>query len=149
MVHATRRDFLRVCALGTTACAFASGCSNPSAAAPAQFGDVVAGNVNTLPVGTLQRVGTQPVFVGRDSEGLYAVTSTCTHAGCDVVSQGSNTSALLICPCHGSRFDRNGAVTQGPAELPLVHFAVEVDSGGNVTIHGGTQVSAATRVPVV
>ena len=50
---------------------------------PAAFGDVSAGNLGTLPVGTLQRVASNPVFIGRDAGGLYSVTITCTHEGCD------------------------------------------------------------------
>jgi len=92
----------------------------------------------------LTQVGTMPVFLGRDSGGFYALTSTCTHAGCTVGTEVSGSTAYLLCPCHGSLYDRNGAVVHGPAEAPLVHFAVEVDSG-NVIIHGGTQVDAATR----
>jgi cytochrome b6-f complex iron-sulfur subunit len=99
-------------------------------------------------VGALQQVGSEPVFIGRDSAGLYAVTATCTHAGCELNAQGSGTSAAFFCPCHGSAFDRNGGVTRGPAQSPLAHFAVEIDAAGNVTIHGGTQVDAAARVAV-
>ncbi len=146
MPDSTRRAFV-LCTLGSAACALAASCGSKSGA-PASFGDVSAGNVKDLPVGTLQQVASEPVFIARDAGGLYALTSTCTHAGCDVEAQGSSTSVALFCPCHGSQFDRNGAVTHGPARSPLAHFAVEVDSAGNVTIHGGTQVDAPVRVAV-
>jgi cytochrome b6-f complex iron-sulfur subunit len=89
-----------------------------------------------------------PAFIARDAGGLYALTATCTHQGCGLTAQGSGPTASLGCHCHGSTFDRNGAVTGGPAPTPLAHFAVEIDASGNVTVHGGTQVDAATRVPV-
>jgi len=143
---ATRRTFLRVCTQAA-ACAWGAGCGSKSGA-PAEFGDVSAGNIKDLPVGTLELVPSAPVFIARDAGGLYALTSTCTHAGCDVQAQSSGTTATLLCPCHGSRFDRNGGVTHGPAPSPLVHFAVEMDMTGNVIIHGAVQVDAATRVPV-
>jgi Rieske Fe-S protein len=127
----------------------AGACGADAAVGPAAFGDAPAGNVADIPVGTLRRVGTLPVFIARDAGGLYALTSTCTHAGCDVESEGTGNGAILSCPCHGSLFDRNGGVTRGPAPTALVHFAVEVDAAGNVTIHGGTQVGAGTRVAVV
>jgi cytochrome b6-f complex iron-sulfur subunit len=104
--------------------------------------------VKDLPVGTLQRIADAPAFIGRDAAGLYALSSTCTHAGCDVAVQRSETTASFNCPCHGSQFDRNGAVTRGPASSPLVHFAVELDAKGNVTVHGGTQVNAEVRMAV-
>jgi Rieske Fe-S protein len=128
-------------------CALAAACGAKSGS-PVAFGDVSAGNVKNLPVGALLPVSSEPVFIGRDQNGVYALTSTCTHQGCDVSVQGSGDSAVLFCPCHRSEFDRNGAVLQGPANSPLAHFAVEIDAMGNITIHGGTQVDAATRVHV-
>jgi cytochrome b6-f complex iron-sulfur subunit len=139
----SRRHFLTMCA---TALAF-GGCSG-SGAGPAAFGDVSAGDVASVPVGALTAVGSEPVILGRDAGGLYAMTITCTHQGCDVEPSGSGSSARVQCPCHGSRFDRNGAVTHGPASSPLVHFAVSVDASGGITIHGGKQVGADVRTAV-
>jgi thiosulfate dehydrogenase (quinone) large subunit len=138
----TRRTFLTVIAsVATTA---ACSATNPT---PAEFGDVSAGNVKDIPEGTLRTVGSNPVVIGRDAAGLYAMTITCTHEGCDVAPVGSGSSAYLNCPCHGSQFDGNGNVTRGPAQAPLVHFAVDVSSAGDVTIHGGKQVAADVRTP--
>jgi len=144
----SRRQFLQVCGVGAVGCAFVAGCSAKSGGSPATFGDVSAGNIKNLPAGALVQVSSEPVFIGRDQGGVYALTSTCTHQGCDVSVQGSGDSAVLFCPCHRSQFDRNGAVQQGPANAPLAHFAVEIDASGNITIHGGTQVSATVRVSV-
>jgi Rieske Fe-S protein len=142
----SRRRFLRVCGASAVGCAFAAGCATKSGS-PAAFGDVSAGNVKDLPVGALVPVSSEPVFIGRDQNGVYALTSTCTHQGCDVSVQGSGNAALLICPCHRSQFDRNGKVLQGPANAPLAHFEVDIDAAGNITIRGGNQVDPATRVP--
>jgi Rieske Fe-S protein len=142
MRNLNRRLFLRM-----IAGAAATACSQPSGA-PRPFGDVGAGNVANVPVGALNAVGGEPVVLGRDSGGLYAMTNTCSHQGCDVEPVSSGGSAVLDCPCHGSQFDRNGAVIRGPASSPLVHFAVDLDASGNITIHGGTQVSASTRTAV-
>jgi Rieske Fe-S protein len=139
-----RRRFLVVVAGAAATAACAGG--NSSAV---QFGDVNAGNVKDVAVGTLQLVGTEPVVLGRDSGGLYALTITCTHQGCDVEPSGSGATATLYCPCHGSQFDRNGGVLRGPANAPLQHFAVSVDAAGSITIHGGTLVDASTRTAVV
>lgn len=54
--------------------------------------------------------------VTRSAAGEVGVLSlTCTHLGCRV----SATEDGFVCPCHGSRFDRRGAVLQGPAQEPL------------------------------
>ena len=66
------------------------------------------------------------------------------HEGC-TISAPSSTGATS-CPCHGARFDGNGAVTLGPARTPLPHFALTV-CGGNVYVDTATVVAATTRTP--
>ena len=67
------------------------------------------------------RVGTRKVGVYRDEGGeLHAVSTLCTHLGCAVVWNTGERS--WDCPCHGSRFDPDGHVLEGPAvkDLPAV-----------------------------
>ena len=142
----SRRRFLGLVGAGATLSLPA--CSGDSAAEPQAFGDAPAGNVAALVLGTLIAVPNAPAYVGRDADGVYAMTSTCTHEGCDMVSQGQIEKNGVFCACHGSRFDLNGAVTRGPADAPLTHFAVEVDPQGNIVVHGGTRVAASVRTPV-
>ena len=47
----------------------------------------------------------------------HAVSPTCTHMGCLVAF--NDVEKAWECPCHGSRFDLDGAVLQGPATKPL------------------------------
>jgi len=133
-----RRSFLKVLAVAPLAA-----CSGNSGDA-ASFGSVSAGNVSATSVGHLEALTNAPSVHARDDNGLYAMTITCTHAGCDVTPQGST----LYCPCHASLFDSNGAVLHGPANAPLVHFAVSLDATGNITVDGTKQVPASTRVAV-
>ncbi len=69
-------------------------------------------------------------FLLADSRGIYALSSVCTHAGCSVRSVGTD----LECPCHGSAFDRSGAVTAGPAKTPLQHFEVRESAPGGTLV---------------
>ena len=56
--------------------------------------------------------------VYRDERGgLHAVSLRCTHLGCLVRFNAAERS--WDCPCHGSRFDLDGAVLEGPATKPL------------------------------
>lgn len=48
---------------------------------------------------------------------LKAISALCTHQGCTVEWRGADKT--LLCPCHGSQFDKNGKVEHGPAKLPL------------------------------
>ncbi|MGW5198449.1 FAD-dependent oxidoreductase [Streptomyces spiralis] len=68
--------------------------------------------------GAVVRRGADRYAVHRDDEGnLHALSARCTHLGC-LVSFNSAERAWE-CPCHGSRFDTDGQVIQGPATRPL------------------------------
>jgi glycine/D-amino acid oxidase-like deaminating enzyme/nitrite reductase/ring-hydroxylating ferredoxin subunit len=76
--------------------------------------------VDALPPGegALVRVGGDRLAVYRDEAGaLHAVSSRCTHLGCLVSFNAAERA--WECPCHGSRFDTDGKVIQGPATKPL------------------------------
>ncbi len=140
----SRRVFLRTgAAIGLTL-----GCAADSGSEPEAFGAVSAGNVSGLPVGSLRALSDAPVIVGRDADGIYAMTSTCTHEGCDMAADGSVGADGVYCGCHGSRFDANGAGVRGPATVPLRHFAVTIDATGNIGVDGNAKVAATTRTPV-
>ena len=82
-------------------------------------------------------------FLFADAKGIYAVSSLCTHAGCSVHAAGN----AFECPCHGSIFDLGGAVTAGPAKLPLRHFEVrESKPGGPLVVDLGKTVPPDARL---
>jgi Rieske Fe-S protein len=144
----SRRIALKVLAAGGAGGALASACSSGAGASPDSIGTVQAGIVSDYPVGSLEAVGTMAVAVGRDAKGLYALTLTCTHSGCNMAVDGYVSASGIDCGCHGSQFDANGGVTRGPAQDPLTHFAVTVDASGAVTVHGDQTVAASVRTPV-
>jgi glycine/D-amino acid oxidase-like deaminating enzyme/nitrite reductase/ring-hydroxylating ferredoxin subunit len=70
--------------------------------------DLVAGE------GGIRRLGGQTVAAYRDDHGgLHAVEANCTHLGCRLMFNTAERS--WDCPCHGSRFDVDGQVLEGPA----------------------------------
>ncbi|MEW6321889.1 MAG: Rieske 2Fe-2S domain-containing protein [Acidobacteriota bacterium] len=81
------------------------------------------------------------VALYRDEAGVYAISIVCTHLGCIV----KPTAAGFECPCHGSAFARDGAVTRGPAPQPLPWIKVTAD-GGTITVDEGATVPAGTKV---
>src|SRR5262245_24323396 len=109
-----RRTIMRAGVAGgivVTALPLACG-SNGGATLP--DGPFAAGNVSAVALDSLQIVAGAAAVIGRDAAGLYAMTAVCTHAGCVVAVAPVPTSGL-DCPCHGSAYDRYGAVMRGPA----------------------------------
>jgi Rieske Fe-S protein len=54
----------------------------------------------------------------RDGDGrLHELSARCTHLGCIVAF--NSAMRTWDCPCHGSRFDLDGSVLEGPARSPL------------------------------
>jgi len=135
-----RRTFLKLIGGAAAANACTAG-----GVPPANVGDVTAGNASALAVGSLEAVAGEPVCVGRDAKGVYAMTLICTHQGCDMGRQGTVSPSGLFCGCHGSEFDVDGNVVRGPASSPLAHFAVSADASGNLTVHTGSEVDPSTR----
>jgi Rieske Fe-S protein len=79
-----------------------------------------AGSAANVPAGEARVVRDRLGKVGvyRDgSGGVHAVSLRCTHLGCLLRFNSAETS--WDCPCHGSRFDVDGQVLEGPAVKPL------------------------------
>jgi glycine/D-amino acid oxidase-like deaminating enzyme/nitrite reductase/ring-hydroxylating ferredoxin subunit len=76
------------------------------------------------------RIHGERLAVYRDPHGsLHAVSPVCTHLGCHV--KFNSAEATWDCPCHGSRFDVEGRVLDGPAVRNLAHR--ELDEAPPVT----------------
>jgi glycine/D-amino acid oxidase-like deaminating enzyme/nitrite reductase/ring-hydroxylating ferredoxin subunit len=69
--------------------------------------------------GAVVRRGALKIAVYRDPTGaLHERSAICTHLGCIV--QWNSAEKSWDCPCHGSRFDKFGAVINGPANSDLL-----------------------------
>jgi Rieske Fe-S protein len=147
-----RRCFLRV--LGATtglACApWVLACGGGDAEGqPEAHGRFPGGNVSALTPGEPRVVSGQPVVLVLDDQGVYAMSTICSHAACDMRNDGAISASGLNCACHGSVFALDGQPTAGPARRTLLHFTVEIDAAGELTIDADQRVDAATRTPVV
>lgn len=74
-----------------------------------------------------------PVYVLALDGGYAAVSPICTHQGCTVDIQGPR----LVCPCHGSTYDREGNVLRGPAPQSLRRYPVRTTAGGEILVDIG------------
>jgi cytochrome b6-f complex iron-sulfur subunit len=91
-----------------------------------------AGNPDLYPVDTVTFRQDQQVYIVRTKDGFYAVSAVCTHLGC--ITQWKEGNKLIECPCHGSKFQRDGAKVEGPAPQPLPHFAITLTADGELLV---------------
>lgn len=136
-----RRRFVGL-ATGAIASTALPGCASLVATPVAPVGGVVrlavrnftqlaqpGGYLKILPIGEAT-----PLYVLALGGGEFAVVSPiCTHLACIVNIEG----AQLLCPCHGSVFDRQGRVLRGPAERPLARFPATLSADGELVIQLG------------
>jgi glycine/D-amino acid oxidase-like deaminating enzyme/nitrite reductase/ring-hydroxylating ferredoxin subunit len=82
-----------------------------------------AGDVNSpdeIPsgAGAVVKEGLKKVAVYRDDQGqCHRFSALCPHLGCVVA--WNSLEKTWDCPCHGSRFARDGRVVNGPANIGL------------------------------
>lgn len=114
------------------------------------------GGLFTIDPATLPAVGDSPqrnpagrFWLTNTPDGLMALSMVCTHLGCLFAWVDAN--GRFECPCHGSKFERNGQYIEGPAPRNLDRFALIVDTpGGQVTSADGSPVNVggATSIAV-
>ncbi|MEW5978819.1 MAG: Rieske 2Fe-2S domain-containing protein [Acidobacteriota bacterium] len=95
----------------------------------------------TLPPGEAFLPPNRSVALFRDPDGVYAISTICTHLGCII----KPTPEGFECPCHGSRFASDGSVTKGPAPRALDWLKVD-HRGGQWIVDEGEKVSPGTKV---
>ena len=92
-----------------------------------------------------------PVTAGKfwlveSDEGPKAIYMVCTHLGCLYKWQASNHR--FECPCHGSKFTKDGFYIEGPAPRSLDLFELE-EENGQVVVDTGRKITGgpATESP--
>lgn len=103
--------------------------STPPVGLADQSGPVVA-TVSEIPVGGGKVIADQQLVVTQPSAGDFrGFSAVCTHQACQLSSVSGGT---INCPCHGSRFNLDGSVANGPAMLPLLSRPVRVQGNSIV-----------------
>ena len=72
------------------------------------------------------------VWVVRNEEGIYALSTVCTHLGC--TPNWLATEQKFKCPCHGSGFRSSGINFEGPAPRPLERFMIYLADDGQIVV---------------
>ena len=86
--------------------------------------------VNYLPNSRTLLMYVPAVLLVTDT-GYTAFSLVCTHLGCTVEPKDDQYE----CPCHGSRYNREGQVEKGPAQNALKRLRVTTPETGNLILH--------------
>ncbi|MCX6348079.1 MAG: Rieske (2Fe-2S) protein [Candidatus Aureabacteria bacterium] len=74
-------------------------------------------HIRVYPPGTVTHLIIQEAFIVSDREGIYALSSICTHQGGPIFKTDKNDA--FVCKRHHARFDLEGNVVRGPATRAL------------------------------
>lgn len=100
------------------------------------------GPPSNFPPGSATFLPDRRLYVFNETDGFYAISSICTHLGCNVKRGGPG----FECPCHGSQFDGNGRVVHGPAPKPLQWFALSLSPHAQLVVDEDQVVSPEFRL---
>ena len=78
--------------------------------------------LNDPAVGYVYGAGNRVIVAKTTAGGYIAVAAPCTHQGTTVVFQRANN--VFFCPNHGSNFNSDGTVANGPATAALKRYTV-------------------------
>lgn len=113
------------------------------------FGGVFTFNPESVPPagGTPESVPAGRFHVSHlEDDSLIVLYAVCTHLGCLPAWIGSNDR--FECPCHGSKFERDGKYIEGPAPRSLDRFRTTItfeDGTVEVTNETGDPIPLAGR----
>ena len=91
-----------------------------------------AGAPDSYPVNSVTFVADQLVYIVRSQQGMWALSAICTHLGC--ITQWKPEANMIACPCHGSKFTKDGIRIAGPAPRPLPHLSLTLTVDGELLV---------------
>src|SRR5271169_5777666 len=86
------------------------------------------------------------IFVIHDKEGFFALNAVCTHLGC--LTAWKPDLGIIACPCHGSKFNRDGAKITGPAPRPLPWLRMWLSDEGDLMVDRSNLIAAREFVRI-
>jgi cytochrome b6-f complex iron-sulfur subunit len=86
------------------------------------------------------------IFVIHSQEGFFALNAVCTHLGC--LTAWKPEIDTIACPCHGSKFTRQGAKKEGPAPRPLPWLRMWLSDDGELMVDRSAEIHPSHFVRV-
>jgi cytochrome b6-f complex iron-sulfur subunit len=69
------------------------------------------------------------IYLIHAKEGFFSLSAVCTHLGC--LTAWKPELGIIACPCHGSKFNREGIKIEGPAPKPLPWLRTWISDDGD------------------
>jgi cytochrome b6-f complex iron-sulfur subunit len=91
-----------------------------------------AGKPDRYPLGSVTQDLQAGIYIVHGPEGLYAMSAVCTHLGC--LTAWKPELGIVACPCHGSKFRRDGTKIEGPAPRPLQWLKAWISDEGDLLV---------------
>jgi nitrite reductase/ring-hydroxylating ferredoxin subunit len=88
------------------------------------------GPANELPRNAMIVLSEAQAVIRPTEDGFQAISLICPHLGCLVDPRKDG----FYCPCHGSRFELDGAVIKGPAVDPLTELPLRISEEGHLQL---------------
>jgi len=71
------------------------------------------------------------IIIRKSTTEFTVLSSMCQHQGCEV-NNPDIASKTILCHCHGSRYNLDGSLINGPSQQPLQVFPSTFNSTTNV-----------------
>ena len=93
---------------------------------------VNAGRPDSYPIDSVTLDVNSGIYLIHAKEGFFALGAVCTHLGC--LTAWKPELGIIACPCHGSKFKREGEKIEGPAPKPLPWLRTWVSDEGDLIV---------------
>ena len=97
-----------------------------------------AGKPEGYPLDSVTLDVTSGIYIIHAKEGFFSLSAVCTHLGC--LTAWKPELGIVACPCHGSKFRRDGEKIEGPAPKPLPWYRVWLSDEGDLMVDRSTTV---------
>lgn len=101
---------------------------------------VNAGKAQDYPLDSVTLDVNSAIYLIHITEGYFSLSAICTHLGC--MTAWKQEENMIACPCHGSRFSREGQKLAGPAPKPLPWLKTWLSDDGDLMVDRSTTIPA-------
>jgi cytochrome b6-f complex iron-sulfur subunit len=86
------------------------------------------------------------IYIIHGKEGFYSLSAVCTHLGC--LTAWKPEIDTIACPCHGSKFNKDGVKIAGPAPKPLPWLKMWLSEEGDLMVDRSDEIRPQEYVRV-